>query len=397
MPTRREFLLAGAGLALPLKAGHPPLKITGMEVIVVNVNQRGNWIFVRLKTDRGLAGLGEASHGGGFRGEGDQRMQATLAEYFELVRGRSPFEIEAYRERGRARAKAGGRMGATAFSAIEQAQWDLAGKALDAPIYELLGGKLRSEIEVYANINRATNGERSPEQFAENAGRAKSEGFRAVKGAVFDDFPRRGAPRSEVDKFTALGIARAEVMRRAIGPDAGLLIDCHSHFDRALGIEVARRMEPQNLYWYEEPVPPQDLENTAAIHSAIRQRMAGGEVLFGMEGFAPLTRAHALDILMPDVKHCGGMLEARKIAAVAELDGVRVAPHNPSGPVAMAASVQLCAGLPNFLILEYAWGEVPWRKDLITPPEEFSGGQIRVPHAPGLGIELNERVVGEHA
>lgn len=124
--------------------------------------------------------------------------------------------------------------------------------------------------------------------------------------------------------------------------------------------------------------------------------MAGGEVLFGMEGFAPLCRSKALEVIMPDVKHCGGILEGKKIAAVAELDGVLVSPHNPSGPVATAASVQWCAGLPNFLILEYAWGEAPWRKDLTTPPEEFPGGKIRVPEGPGFGIELNEKVVQAH-
>src|SRR5262249_12664713 len=143
---RRELFLGGASLGFLGAAEHPRLKITGMEGFVVKVNQRGNWIFARLKTSSGLTGLGEASPGGGFRGERDEAMQAQLAEFFEMVRDRSPFDIEAYRQRGRARAKAGGRMAATAFSAIEQAQWDLAGKALGAPVYELLGGKLREEL-----------------------------------------------------------------------------------------------------------------------------------------------------------------------------------------------------------------------------------------------------------
>ncbi len=402
MPTvslsRRGLLLAAAGAAAPLlpAAGRSSLKITAMEVVVVKVNVRGNWIFVRLKTNRGPAGLGEASQGGGFRGEGDQQMQSKLAEFFELVRDQSPFEIEAYRQRGREKAKAGGRTAATAFCAIEQAQWDLAGKALDAPVHELMGGKLRDRLDVYANINRATNEDRSPEAFAANARRAVEGGFRAVKAAVFDDFPKLTAPPAEIEKATELGIARVAALRRAIGLERDLLIDVHSHFDRARAVEVARRLEPHNLYWYEEPVNPEQLEDTAAIHTAVRQRMAGGEVLFGMEGFSPLCRRRALDVIMPDVKHCGGILEARKIGAIAELDGVAVAPHNPSGPVAMAASVQLCAGLPNFLILEYAWGEVPWRQDLITPPEEFSAGKIHAPDRPGFGVELNEKVVHAH-
>ncbi|HZS51766.1 MAG TPA: mandelate racemase/muconate lactonizing enzyme family protein [Bryobacterales bacterium] len=394
---RRQWIMGCASLALLRGAERPRLKITDMEVFVVKVNVRGNWIFVRLKTDLGLTGLGEASHGGGFQGEGDAQMPTQLAEYFGLVRGGSPFEIEAYRARGRARAKAGGRLAATAFSAIEQAQWDLAAKALGAPLYELFGGKLRSELDVYANINRATNEDRSPAGFAANASKAVEEGFRAIKAAPFDDFPKLDAPAGERQKFAELGIARVEAIRRAVGPHPNLLIDCHSHFDPALGIEVARRLEPQNLYWYEEPVPPERIEESAAIRSKISQRMAGGELLFGLEGFAPVCRRRSMDIIMPDVKHCGGILEALKISVLAEADGVLVAPHNPSGPVATAASVQLCAGLPNFLTLEYAWGEAPWRKDLIIPPEEFSNGKIRVSDRPGFGIELNERLAREHA
>lgn len=124
--------------------------------------------------------------------------------------------------------------------------------------------------------------------------------------------------------------------------------------------------------------------------------MAGAEV-FGKEGFAPLCRTRALAVIMPDMKHCGGLLEGKKIAAVAELDGVAVSPHNPSGPVATAASVQLCASLSNVSILEFAWGEVPWRAELINPPEEFVMGRIRVPDGPGFGIKLNDKEVARRA
>jgi galactonate dehydratase len=395
---RRSALLGATGLPLgaagvPLlgAAAAPRLAITALEVFVVKVNRRGNWIFVRLKTDRGLTGLGEASHGGR-----DTEMETALGGFFELIRGRSPFEIEAYRQRGRAKAKAGGRLAATAFSALEQAQWDLAGKALGAPVHALLGGKLRDELLLYANINRATDVDRSPAAFADNARRAVAEGFRAVKAAPFDDFPRLEAAREKLEEFAALGIARVEAIRRAIGPEVELLIDVHSHFDRARSIDVARRLEPLRLYWYEEPVRPTQVEDTAAIRAAIPQRLAGGEALFGIEAFEPLLRARALETVMPDVKHCGGILENRKIATLAEAAAATVSPHNPSGPVATAASVQMCAGMANFLILEHAWGEVPWRGELVTPPETLSRGHIRVPDAPGLGIELNDRVVRAH-
>src|SRR4030095_4269195 len=121
--------------------------------------------------------------------------------------------------------------------------------------------------------------------------------------------------------------------------------------------------------------------------------MAGGEVLFGVSGFAPLAQNHAVDVIMPDVKHCGGLLELSRIAAMAEAYGVKVAPHNPSGPVSTAASIQACATLGNFSLLELQWGEVPWRSDVVVPREVFTDGSIRVPDAPGFGIELKERTI----
>jgi galactonate dehydratase len=125
--------------------------------------------------------------------------------------------------------------------------------------------------------------------------------------------------------------------------------------------------------------------------------MAGGEVLFGIAGFAPLTRTKAVDVIMPDVKHCGGLLELTRIAAMADADGVAVAPHNPSGPVSTAASVQVCAVLRNFRVLEFQWGEAAWRQDVLDPPEQFVSGSIAVPSRPGLGVRLNDRVVKAHS
>ena len=384
--------------AAPLfgSAALPKLRIESMEVFTVRVSQRGNWLFLRLKTDKGVTGLGEASHG--ILGTADDRpMRESLATFFEMVRGEAPFAVEQFHKRGRAQAKAGGRRTATAFSAIEQALWDCAGKALGVPSYDLLGGKLYDSLSVYGNLNRATNGVRDPKAFAENARRVIADGFHYVKGAPFDSVPKLTASKSDVDAAIENGIRCVEAMREAIGPGHELLIDCHSHFNVARAIEVARRLEPQKLYWYEEPVDPERLEETITIGTGIKQRMAGGEVLFGKEGFSPLCRTRALAVIMPDVKHCGGLLEGRKIAAVAELDNVAVSPHNPSGPVATAASVQLCAGLSNVSILEFAWGEVPWRAQLIHPPEQFISGKIRVPDAPGFGIELNDKEVAGHA
>ncbi len=401
---RREFLeliptVAGAyywtmdgraASALQRQAGSAGrrLRITGMEVFAVRATPRTTWIFVRMNTNLGLTGLGEVTLGG-------RTDVPELGKMFELVRETSPFDIQQYRQRGRSLAEAGSLPMATAFSALEQAQWDLIGKALDAPVFNLFGGKLRTELPVYANINRATV-DRLPASFAANARRAVDEGFRAIKAAPFDGFPSLDASQDEIRRATELGIACVESMRSAIGPDVKLKIDCHSHFDVELAVAVARRLDPQNLSWYEEPVPPQRVEDTKVIRAAISQPMAGGEVLFGMEGFAPLCREHAVDVIMPDVKHCGGLLEARRIAALAELHDVLVSPHNPTGPVATAASVQLCASMSNFDILEYQWNEVPWRGDLVDPPEQFRDGHISVPDRPGFGVELNEDVVRAH-
>ena len=139
------------------------------------------------------------------------------------------------------------------------------------------------------------------------------------------------------------------------------------------------------------------MDDTVAIHRRIKQPMAGGEILFGVEGFADLCRTKALEVIMPDVKHCGGILEGRNISALADLEGVKVAPHNPSGPVATAASTQWCATIPNFDILEYQWNEVPWRGQLLIPEERFVKGAIVAHSAPGFGIELDDRVARAHA
>jgi len=365
------------------------LRITGMELITVRATARTTWLFVRLTTNQGLTGLGEVSLG--------RRSEfPELEGFFDLVRDESPFRIEQYRQRGWARASSGDRVHATAFSGLEQAQWDLAGKALGAPVSDLFGGRLRDTLPVYANINRATT-DRTPDGFAATARAAVTEGFAAIKAAPFDGFPALTVAATEIEAAADLGIACVAAMRDSVGPDVAIKIDAHSRFDVPLSIDVARRLQPHRLSWYEEPIPPQRVADTKTIHDAIEQRMAGGEFLFGMAGFAPLCEQRAVDVVMPDVKHCGGLTEARRIAAIADLYGVAVSPHNPSGPVATAASVQLCAAMSNFDILEHQWGEVPWRGDLLDPPERFENSRIIVPDAPGFGVELNETMVREHA
>jgi galactonate dehydratase len=322
-------------------------------------------------------------------------MQAELRRYYALVEGKSPLEMGTYRREGGEIASRGGLVAATAYSAIEQALLDLTGKALGVPVSTLLGGRVRDELAMYANVNRATK-PRTPAGFAAAAKAAVGDGFRAVKAAPFDGFPAVGSPAADVDAALVQGVACVAAMREAIGPDVELMVDCHSFFEVAQAERVARELEPERLAWYEEPVPPERVKDTLEIRRRVEQPLAGGEILYGIDGFAPLVREQAVDVIMPDVKHCGGLWELTRIAAAAEACDVAVAPHNPSGPVSTAASAQVCAALPNFRVLEYQWGEVDWRADVVSPPERFEKGMLRLDDRPGLGIELNDEVVRKH-
>ncbi len=406
MTLGRRDLLTSAGsallasLCLPLRAAAavPRLRLTGVELRPVRATSRTVWLFVRLLTDAGLVGLGEASDAFGFANttaSDAARMQNELNRFFALINGRSPFEIEFYRQRGESLAREG-LVPATAFSAIEQAMWDLAGQALEVPTYVLLGGKVRTALPVYANINRATS-PRTPDGFAAAAKRAVADGFATVKAAPFDGFPPPTAPAADIARAIDAGIDAVRGMRAAVGPSVGIMIDCHSFFDVEQSVAVAARLEPYNLTWYEEPVPPERVDDTVAIRRRIKQPMAGGEVLFGLSGFGPLINRRAVDTIMPDVKHCGGLLEMTRIAAVAADAGVMVAPHNPSGPVSTAASLQVCAGMKNANYLELQYGEVDWRSDVLMPSERFVGGTIEIPDRPGFGIRLNDEVIRSRA
>jgi galactonate dehydratase len=401
---RRTFIKTStAAAAAVLSTSHlvqaaPKLRVTGFELVPVRATSRTVWLIVRLRTDAGITGLGEASDAFGFANTTAQdatKMQSELRGFFDMVNGQSPLDIGAYRARGGPIAAKGGLVSATAFSAIEQALWDLAGKALDVPTHALFGRKLRDALPVYANINRATT-TRTPSGFAATAKAAVAEGFRAVKGAPWDGFPPPGSSPSQIEAAVENGIACVVAMRDAVGPDVDVMVDCHSFFDVALAERVAKRLEPQKLTWYEEPIAPEKIDETREIRRLIQQPMAAGEILYGVAGFAPLSLSKTVNVIMPDVKHCGGLLELTHIAAAAEQDGVDVAPHNPSGPISTAANVQVCAVLKNFRLLEFQWGEVAWRADLVKPQERFEHGTLRVPDRPGFGIDLNDTLARAH-
>ena len=381
------------------------MKVTELVIRRVPVSRRGDWLFVQLKTDEGLVGVGEASQGGG-DAETIRHLRENVAP---RVVGSDPCDVHGTARRLYPLAQSQGRQAATAVSATEQALWDLAGQAYGQPVWKLLGGKQRSKIWVYANINRATGVEgvpggntgRSPEAFAANAKRAVAAGFRAVKLASFDGMPRLDTPEA----FAAIenGIACVFAVREAVGPEVQVLLDVHCHFTAQWAIRVAKHLEPAGLYWYEDPVHRSDWEGLARVRREIEQPVAAGEAFFGIEPFWRLFTGGGagtevgplVDVAMPDVKHCGGLALMTRIGSLAEAAHVQMAPHNPSGPVAQAATVQACAALPSFAILEHAYGETDWRHTLVEPLEPLADGYHAVPDAPGLGIRLNEAVMAE--
>jgi galactonate dehydratase len=392
--TRRSFLRSLSALpaaALAQESALAKVTVTGLETFRVQVNRRGDWIIPRLQTSAGVTGIGDAS-----QSQNDQRMLAFLSQFFSALKGRSVSDIEYLRNVGMAEAQRSGMPAAVAMSALEQCLWDISGKVLGVPVSSFFGGSINSHIRPYANINRSTD-PRTPEGFAAMARRAVEAGFDAVKLAPFDEMPRNLSDGNVIEDFTKRGIECARAVREAIGPKVDLLIDVHSHLDVPRGRELVERMQPLNLFWIEEVTPANPVENLAAVRRASKIRTAGGESILGVKGFYPYIRGEAVDVVMPDPKYCGGLLELKKIAAMAEGAGLLASPHGPASPVGTLAAAHVCATLPNFLILEFSYGEVPWRAELIEPAEQIVGGGLPLSGRPGFGISLNERTARKYA
>jgi galactonate dehydratase len=203
--------------------------------------------------------------------------------------------------------------------------------------------------------------------------------------------------RAQLEHFMQLGIDCARAVRDVIGPRRDLLVDVHSHFDRQDGLALAKRFEPLNLYWLEEVCPPEPVEDLAAINKAAKMPTAGGEQIHGVNGFYPYIKAEAVDVVMPDVKVTGGMLELKMIAAMAEGAGLMCSPHGPASPIGNTAAAHVMATVPNFEIFEFSFGEVPWRSEFVDPPERVDGGSLILPDRPGLGYTINEKLAARYA
>lgn len=362
--------------------------ITDIEPVVIHVNHRGDWIHILVHTDQGITGLGEASHS-----SNDALLLDLLAHIKPQLIGQSAINIHALWQKMASLQM--GRVGQTLLSGIEMALWDAFGQLVGQPIHALLGGALRKRVRLYANINRHVR-DRSPAGFAKAAAQAADEGFTAIKLAPFDELRPRDHIRTGPKATWRNGVERVRAVRKAIGDEIELAIDCHSRMEQSEAIIVGQELADCNLFWYEEPVHKTMHSELAAVTQAVPQTTASAESIFAVEGFRPFFERHLVDVLMPDVKHVGGLAETKNVAEAARASGLLIAPHNPSGPVASVASGQVCATLRNFYILEYAWGEVDWRAELLEPAERIEDGYLIVSDAPGLGHRLNPALVNQY-
>ncbi|MCD6538738.1 galactonate dehydratase [Candidatus Bathyarchaeota archaeon] len=349
------------------------MKITGIELIHV----RPRWLFLKLKTDEGIIGYGEPILEGKAR-----TVEMAVREFFEYLKGKDPRRIEHHwQAMYRWSFYRGGPIIMSAISGIEQALWDILGKYLGQPIYQLLGGAVRDKIKLYAGVGGET-----PEECVENAEKRIKEGFKAIKMAPFDATRIIDTPRKIKD-----AVEKVAAVRDAVGDDIDIGIDCHGRLSPSMAILAAKALEPYHPMFLEEPCLPENVDAMVRVARSTSIPIATGERLFTRWGFREVLEKQAASILQPDLCHAGGIFECRKIAAMAEIYYAAIAPHNPLGPIALAACLQLDACTPNFLIQEHATlGE-----GYLKRPFKIEDGYVRVPSEPGLGIELDEDAVME--
>jgi len=362
------------------------VKITGIKTHVLGTAWR-NLTFVRVLTDEGLEGVGEVrmlNHTDALLGYLEEAAPNHLI-------GQDPTQIEALVQRmyrnDYARA---GEIAMSAIATVEIACWDILGKRLGLPVYQLLGGAVRDTIKAYANGWYTV--ERTPTEFHAAAQRAVAKGYRALK---FDPF---GAGFYELDPAEKVRVLElVEAVRDAVGPENEILIEMHGRFNPATAIELARDLEPFKPSWVEEPVPPENLKALKKAADKINLPIATGERIHTRHDFRELFELQAADVIQPDITHLGGLWETRKLAAWAESYYVLMAPHNVGGPVSTAAALHLAAATPNFKIQEHFndFAE-EWVKQAAPGNPEVVDGAFALPSGPGLGVTLDEAVLAEH-
>ena len=372
------------------------MKVTGIETILISniAPYRGGeyWLFVQLITDEGITGLGERPTGHAQ----DLRSQINLIHQIcdKFVIDNSPFDIEKMWQKVYGSVhdyRHPSLYGTPALSAIEMACWDIVGKATNQPVYNLLGGQVHDQLRAYAYMPTEGIWE-NPEKAGEIAKKLVEEGNTACK---FDPFtPFFPHPRDYPLK-TIRHVAKIfKSIRDAVGDELEIAIGTHGQFSTATAIRVAKELEEFSPFWFEEPVPPENIDEMARVAAHTSIPIASGERLVTKFEFADLLKKQAAQIIQLDVGQCGGILESKKIASMAEAYYAMIAPHMYCGPVAAAAAVQLDTCSPNFLIQEYNGNSL--HNDIFIEPIRFENGTITPPTGPGLGVELDEAVVKKH-
>lgn len=377
------------------------MKIVDVKTAVVRYH--GQATLVRIDTDEGLSGFGEANPDAGAGA-----VVGVIERLREALIGEDPRNVERCWEKLRRRhVFAGSQAGifVIGLSGIELALWDLAAKAAGEPLFRMLGGRFRDRIRVYADCGDGDDPAGSAAGCADRAQRVVEEGFTALKFDIdalthpdkFDAFNHTANAR-EVRSM----VERVAAVRQAVGPDIDLTVDMHARYDAPTAARVARELEPFDLLWLEEPVPAENVDVLAQVRSGTTTPICAGENLYLRWGFRDLLAKGAVDVVMPDVPKCGGLAESKKIANLAEMYYLPFAPHLVSTPLGTMATCHQCAAIPNFLLLEWHALEERTRWDSYVTPADGAAsivrdGYIQLPETPGIGLELDMAAVRDHA
>ena len=370
------------------------MKIREITTFLANPGGRKNLCFVKVETDEGIHGWGECFT----QSDRDLQIKAHVDALTRYLIGRDTANIKhflkvAYDDFASRR---GGLDFYSAISGIEQAMWDIQGKAMGVPVYKLIGGACRSKIRVYANgwSEPYKRGTGNPDILASEALKMVELGFTAIK---FDPVPGpwRTLIEKEIEQHT---VKNVKSVREAVGPDVDILLDMHRRLAPMHAIRIARDIEEYNPFWYEEPVLAENIDALAEVKRQIHIPVVTGEALYSKFEFRDVFEKQAADIINPDVCNVGGILELKEIAATAEMYFVAVSPHNyNSTTIGLAATIQVSSAIPNFLITEYFVNMDNFGKNVAIQPFDIINGYIELPKNPGLGIELNEEALAKYA
>jgi galactonate dehydratase len=367
------------------------MKITKIGTLVVNARMR-NWVLVKVETDQpGLYGWGEAT-----LEWKTKAVVGAIEDLSVLVIGQDPRRIEhIWQIMHRQYFWRGGITNMSAMSGIDQALWDIKGKEVGKPVCDLLGGPVRDTLRFYDHLGGGTlegmYQTADPASFGERIMESVDRGFTAVKA-----MPVPVAELIESANVLKHAARCVEAMRKAAGDEIDIMLDLHARTTPAAAIQFGRLLSDYNLYWYEEPCWPEHVDALVEVARALPFPIATGERLVGRWEVLELLEKRACSIVQPDISHCGGISEGRRIAAMAEAYSIAVACHNPQGPVSTAASVHVGFATPNYLIQEVVRADVPWRDDILVNPLTVQRGTCNAPTLPGLGIDINETEARKH-